>query len=53
MQQRKKRGRRERRRRKKEDHGAERLATETLRWVSPAVGLANPRYVFFFFFSFR
>jgi hypothetical protein len=51
MQQRKKRERRERRRRKKEDHGAERPATETLRWVSPDP--RDPQYFFFFFFFFR
>ena len=50
MQQRKKRERRERRRRKKEDHGAERPATETLRWVLPVVGLRDPRYLFYFIF---
>jgi hypothetical protein len=37
---------RKKRKEEKEDHGAERPATETLRWVSPAVGLRDPRYFF-------
>jgi hypothetical protein len=40
----------EKRKEEKEDHGAERPATETLRWVSSTVGLRDPQYVFFFFF---
>jgi hypothetical protein len=47
---REKRERRERRRRKKEDT-VQTPATETLRWVSPTVGLRDPRYFFFFFLS--
>ena len=35
-------------RKKEETHSAERPATKTLRWVSPAVGLRDPRYFFFF-----
>ena len=34
-----------RRRKNEETHGAE--ATEILRWVSPAVGLRDPRFFFF------
>jgi hypothetical protein len=37
------------RRKKGETHGTERPATETLRWVSPAVGLRDPQFFFFFF----
>jgi hypothetical protein len=41
------------RRKKGETHGTKWPATETLLWVSPAVGLLNPRFVcLFFFFSF-
>jgi hypothetical protein len=40
------------RRKKGETHGTERLATETLHWVSPAVGLLDPRFVCLFVFFF-
>jgi hypothetical protein len=44
-----KREKRKKRKEEKEDT-VQTPATETPRWVSPAMGLRDPRYFFFFFF---